>query len=436
MNLKNKNVLVYGLGRSGRAAAELLKRREANVFIYDDGVVENIPSGVTVISDLVKGIEMSDLAVLSPSVDLSRPVIADAVRTGKAVGELEFAYRFLDSELIAVSGTNGKTTVTLLINEIINKAGYISYALGNIGIPLSEKVLDMTPSETAVVEVSTFQLESAREFSPDIAVLTNVTSDHIDRHKTRENYIALKAKLFEKQINRDVAVINADDKTSMEIAENLKSDVFYFSATRPVRGAYVERGEIYFEDKSKIHIGSVSEVRLKGAFNLQNSLAAAAACMAKGVNSEIIRIVLKSFDAPEYRCTYIGEKRGKRFYNDSKATNIAATLASAEAMDGRTVLIIGGDSKGENYDNLFKNGLKNVIHVFVTGGNSAELVESALKNGFYNISHRATLAECVRESASVRAENVLFAPASASFDRYRDYRERGKIFTEIVGALR
>lgn len=435
MNFKNKKVLVYGLAASGRAAVKLLQREGARVSVYDDKPYDDIPVGVTAVSNFKEEAARADCIVLSPAVSVNLPCLREAVRAKKVIGELELAYNFLNSELIAVSGTNGKTTVTLLINEIINRAGYISYALGNIGIPLSECVAEMTPLDTAVVEVSTFQLETTKEFSPDIAVLTNVTADHIDRHGSLEEYIALKSKLFSKQINRDYAVLNADDKISCEIAKTVQSDKFYFSRNKKVRGSYVENNEIVFEDTGKIRVASVDEVNIKGWYNIENALAATTACILKGINPEIIRLTLKCFSAPEFRLTYIGEKRGKRFYNDSKGTNISATLASARVMDGKTVLILGGRGKGENYMNLFENMPKNVVHAFVTGENSAEIVEGALNCGWYNISHRATLAECVNEASTVCAENVLFSPCSSSFDRYTDYRERGKDFNRLFFEL-
>lgn len=436
MNYKNKNVLVYGLGASGKAAAKLLLSHGARVSVYDDKGFEGLPTGVTAVSDLKRAVDFADEVVLSPAVNPRLPVLAQALKSKKVIGELELAYGFLNSELIAVSGTNGKTTVTLMINEIINGAGYISYALGNVGIPLSERVDEMTPSQTAVVEVSSFQLETCKEFSPDIAVLTNVTSDHIDRHGSIENYAAVKSRLFENQINRDFAVLNADDITSMEIAEKVKSDKFFFSKDKKVRGCYVENGELYFEDTGKIRICAKDEIGAKGTFNLENALAASTACILKGINPEIIRHTLKSFRPPEFRLAYLGEKRGKKFYNDSKGTNVAATLSAADSLEGKTVLIVGGRGKGENYGDLFEKLSENVIHIFVTGENSPEIVEAALQYGYYGISHRATLGECINEASCVKADNVLFSPASASFDRYADYRERGRVFDALFAELK
>ena len=221
-------------------------------------------------------------------------------------------------------------------------------------MPLSEKALSLTPDDIAVVEVSSFQLETTKRLCPDIAVLTNVTSDHLDRHKTLDNYKNLKAKLFEGQCDREISVFNADDETSEEISKIVKSDKFFFSTKKRVRGAYLDGDEIVFEDEKRIHIANCGELSACAGVNLENVLATTATCMARKINPEIIRMTLKSFAAPLYRTTYLGEKRGKKFYNDSKGTNISATLKSAESMTGNTVLILGGRGKGENFEDLFK----------------------------------------------------------------------------------
>lgn len=301
--------------------------------------------------------DVADLTILSPAISIDNPSIQKAVAKNKVTGELAFAADFLESEFIAVSGTNGKTTVTLMINDVLNGAGYESYALGNIGVPLSEKALSLTPDDIAVVEVSSFQLETTKRLCPDIAVLTNVTSDHLDRHKTLDNYKNLKAKLFEGQCDREISVFNADDETSEEISKIVKSDKF-FSARKAGARRVSRRRRNRVRGRKRIHIANCGELSACAGVNLENVLATTATCMARKINPEIIRMTLKSFAAPLYRTTYLGEKRGKKFYNDSKGTNISATLKSAESMAGNTVLILGGRGKGENFEDLFKNFLK------------------------------------------------------------------------------
>ena len=215
----------------------------------------------------------------------------------------------------------------------------------------------------------------------------------------------------------------------------MKSDKFFFSTKKRVRGAYLDGDEIVFEDEKRIHIANCGELSACAGVNLENVLATTATCMARKINPEIIRMTLKSFAAPLYRTTYLGEKRGKKFYNDSKGTNISATLKSAESMTGNTVLILGGRGKGENFEDLFKKLPKNVIHAFITGENAREIMDGAIAAGFYNVTYRQSLKECFMESTVVRADNVLFSPASASFDRYKNFVERGKAFDDLFFEL-
>jgi UDP-N-acetylmuramoylalanine--D-glutamate ligase len=437
MNYKNKKVLVYGAGISGLSAASLLLSLGAKVSVFDDGgVLDGIPVGAVAVSCLEKGAEDADAIVLSPSINPNLAPLLRARESKKPViGELELAYSVCDCGITAVTGTNGKTTATLLISELLNRSGRTAYALGNIGIPFSDKVLSLTQLDMAIIEASSFQLETVSDFSPDIAVMLNLAPDHLDRHKSFAAYCAAKTNIFKNQINHDIAVLNADDETVLQCAKCAQSERFYFSKSKKVRGVYTENGNIFFEDTGKIFIMPVSEITLLGGHNLENCLAAATVGMVSGVNPEIVRMCLKTFLPPEYRGEFVAEKRGKRIYNDSKGTNTAATLAAARSMSGDTVLIIGGSDKGEDYCDFFNKLPKSVVHVFVTGSNAAKLIEAAVTSGFYNVSHRATLAECLIESTLVHAENVLFSPASASFDRYRDYRERGADFNRLVSEL-
>lgn len=438
MILKNKQILVYGYGKSGKSAANLALLKGATVCVYDDsGEFSDLPKGAEFVFDFATAATDSDLIVISPSIPFDLPILEKARSEGKRViGELEFAYAFCDCGIIAISGTNGKTTTTLLLSEIIKNTGRVAEAVGNIGIPFSERVLSLSQSDTAVIEVSSFQLESSCHFSPDISVLLNITPDHLDRHRNLSEYIAAKARLFKNQVNKDYAVLNADDSLVMQVSEYIQPQKYYFSTTKKVRGAYLEDGKLYFEDKGKIFLADTAECALKGRYNIENMLAASTAAILNGVAPEIIQKTLKSFCAPEYRNMFLGEKYGKKFFNDSKGTNIAATQASLETMVGDTVLIMGGSDKGEIFADFFNKLPKNVVHIFVTGLNSPKIIENAINTGFYNISYRSTLLDCVRESACIHADNILFSPASASFDHYRDYRQRGEVFTKIFEELK
>ncbi len=438
MILKNKQILIYGYGKSGKSAAKLALLKGASVSIYDDcGEINELPKGAEYVSDFASAADDADMVVISPSIPFDLPIL-DKVRADgkKVIGELEFAYSFCDCGIIAVSGTNGKTTTTLLLSEIIKNAGRNAEAVGNIGIPFSERVLSLSQSDTAVIEVSSFQLESSYHFSPDISVLLNITPDHLDRHRNLSEYIAAKGRLFKNQINKDYAVLNADDSLVMQVSEYIQPEKYYFSTTKKVKGSYLEDGKLYFEDAGKIFIADSAECALKGRYNIENMLAASTAAILNGVAPEIIRKTLKTFCAPEYRNMFLGEKFGKKFFNDSKGTNIAATVASLETMVGDTVLIMGGSDKGEIFADFFKSLPKNVVHIFVTGLNSPKIIENAINAGYYNISYRNSLLDCVRESACIHTNNILFSPASASFDQYRDYRQRGEVFTKIFEELK
>lgn len=436
MYLKGKNVLVYGYSISGKAAAKLLADEGAKVFIYDDKEITGLASGLTLVSDLRQAVDQCEIIVLSPSISIYNSVIQKAINNGKQViSELELGYRFCNSDIIAITGTNGKTTTTLLVSEILNRAGHFSYALGNIGIALSDKVKELNPSDTAVVEVSSFQLEAVNYFSPDISAILNVSPDHLDRHKTLENYLETKSNIFAQQARLDFAVFNADDDLVKGLAAKSKANNYFFSKKTRVNGSYVEKNVIYFENFKKTAICNVSELALLGDHNLENALAAATICMLKGVNPEIIRMVLKTFSLPDFRMQYIGEKKGKKFYNDSKGTNIAATLAATKSVKGRSILILGGSDKCENFNELFSALPETVVHIFVTGDNSPKIIESAIQNGYFNISHRSNLGDCVTEISDLTAENVIFSPSSASFDRFIDYKDRGRVFNACFEAL-
>lgn len=437
MNLTGKNVLVYGYSASGKAATALLLEVGARVWLYDDGeVADSLPDGAERAESFKQAADKADLIVLNPAVPGDKPQIQAAKRAGKRViSEIELASQFCKSQIVAVTGTNGKTTVTLMITEMINNVGRFAHALGNIGVAFSEMAAKLSPTDTAVVEVSSFQLQEIYEFCPDVAVLLNFAPDHLDRHADLAEYAAAKKRIFENQTIGDYAVVNADCPKCLEMASAAKSDIYFFSTQKRVRGAYVEDGSVFFENGKKTYITDSANIGARGKHNLENALAAVCAAMLLGIHPQIIAHTLNIFTPPDYRLQYIGEKRGKKFYNDSKGTNIAATIAAAKSMDAPTALIMGGSGKGEDFTAFFKDIPREICHIFVTGANSADIVQSAVDCGFFNISHRATLKECVLDASLSFAENVLFSPASASFDRYADYRARGEVFNKLFGEL-
>lgn len=435
MFLKSRKVLIYGFSDSGKQAALLALSEGADVYVYDDGNIPELTEGVTLVTS-EQAAPDADIVIISPGVPFDRPLLERARLEGKEViGETEFAYRFCKSDIIAVTGTNGKTTTTMLINRILNMAGQSSYALGNIGIPLSAKVKELQPSQTVVLEVSSFQLESTVTFSPDISVILNLAPDHIDRHGSYPNYINAKCKIFENQVKRDKAVLNYDDADTQALAQRCPADVFYFSKSERVRGAYVKGGRICFEDKRASVICPVKDLSFTGGHNLDNALAAVAAAKLKGVDDAIISHALKTFELPDFRMQFIGSKCGKDFYNDSKGTNVAATLAAVRSVSGDSLLILGGSDKGENFDDLFANLPDSVKYVLVSGANADKITESAARCKKFNVFKRDTLENCVTESLSFSVKNVIFSPSSASFDRFIDYKDRGRAFNRYFNGL-
>ncbi|MDR3262695.1 MAG: UDP-N-acetylmuramoyl-L-alanine--D-glutamate ligase [Clostridiales bacterium] len=439
----SKNVLIIGFGRSGRSAAKLVNETGDNVYIYDEKAVADIPcfvrenrSGYET-EKLFDGI---DSVIISPSAAINSALVKQAESRGIAVvGETETAYAAFGGGVTAVTGTNGKTTVTMLIHGIFEKAGIRCAALGNIGTPFSE--FFWLGIDEAVLEVSSFQLESIKTFRPHIAVFLNFAPDHLDRHADIKEYFAAKLNLFLNQTRNDFAVINADDPYLREkfgngMPQGYESELFYFSAERRVKGVYVKDGDIIFDDgRTAKKICTVSDIPLKGRHNLENALAAICAAYLKNIGSDDIEAALKSFEPPRHRIEFVRRIGGTDFFDDSKGTNVHATVAAVKSMVGETVLILGGSDKGENFGDLFKDMPKSVKEIFVTGQNSHKILAAASGFEAIKISETATLEECVKQAYAAAPDNVLFSPASASFDRYRSYEERGKHFVRITEEL-
>ncbi|MDR1940579.1 MAG: UDP-N-acetylmuramoyl-L-alanine--D-glutamate ligase [Clostridiales bacterium] len=444
-----KNILIVGFKRSGISAARLMKESGCNVYIYDekpvgggfDDVVSGDRSGLCY-KAVFDGI---DTAVLSPSVDINCQFVGRCRAAGiEVIGEIECAYRAFKGvgPVTAVTGTNGKTTTTALINDIYQSAGLKSAALGNIGIPFSDFIKE--DIERAVVEVSSFQLESIVEFRPDIAVFLNFAPDHLDRHKTEKEYFDAKLKIFENQTERDFAVINADDEYLSDYfikrknADGLKAGVLYFSTRGRVRGAYADGGAIVFDDgkTAACEVCKVLDVPLIGRHNVENALAAVSAAYAAGIPDGAIRAALRSFKPAKNRIEFVKKVGETAFYNDSKGTNIHAAIAAARSMTGSFSLILGGSDKGEDFGRLFAALPENVCEIFVTGANAKKITAAAKAGGYADRAFEcATLEECIKKALKKSPQNILLSPASASFDRYKNYEERGADFVRIVNSI-
>jgi len=476
MELKNKRVLVVGLGKSGLAAARFLKERGARVTVSDARPAALIGELTQLLDEgfMVEAgshglltFRRQDLIVVSPGVPMDVPELAQVRAMGmRIIGELELGAKFLQGEVIAVTGSNGKTTTTSLIGEIFKASGRPTLVGGNIGRPVVEMVAesvalaqptsleaglstmsaknaDSGRDDNSVVwnalEVSSFQLETVESFRPRIAMVLNVTPDHLDRHGSFANYAAAKARITEFQTSEDFLVLNAEDVEAQKIAAKSRAQIYWFSARRQIKqGAFVHGESIFFiakEGAKPEPVMPVAEIPLAGAHNVENVLAAVCAARLAGVESGVIRAAVAAFKAVEHRLEFVREVEGVRYYNDSKATNVDATVKAIEAFAGGIWLILGGKDKDSNYATLGPL-LRERVKTVITIGSAAEKIEHQLA-GIVKIERAETLERAVAfaQRNAGAGDTVLLAPACASFDQFENYEHRGRVFKELVAGL-
>jgi len=452
MELNNKRVLVVGLGKSGVASALFLKKQGARVSVSDTKSGDELRNEIPVLLDHGITVETGghgertfrgqDLIVVSPGVPVDAPLLVQARSWGEAViGEIELAAQFLPGPVVAITGSNGKTTTTTLTGEILAAGGLPTLVGGNIGTPAISLAERAKPETVIVLEVSSFQLETIQTFRPTIAVVLNVTPDHLDRHRTLEIYVDAKARIFENQQGSDFAVLNADDATCVAMAARTRAQVFWFSRQKEVQqGAWVRDGNILFRDSAgQKEIMQVSEIPLKGAHNLENVLAAVCAGALMGCVPEKIRQAVRDFKAVEHRLEFVATVGGADYYNDSKATNVDATIKALESFPANIHLILGGKDKGSDYT-LLNDLLRQRVKRVYTIGAAAAKIESQVvfsKGGGPEVVHAETLENAIRKAHAVAqpGDVVLLAPACASFDQFKNYEHRGQVFKEIVRGL-
>ena len=448
MELGNKRVLVVGLGRSGVASALFLKSRGARVTVSDskpeaelrNEILLLLEHGITIETGGhgVRTFHGQDLIVVSPGVPFDAPQLVQARNLGEAViGEIEVAAQFLSGPIVAITGANGKTTTTSLAGEIVAAGKFPTLVGGNIGTPAISLVDQSGPSTWIVLEVSSFQLETIVEFRPRIAVILNITPDHLDRHKTFENYRNAKARVFENQKASDFTVLNADDPAMAELSDRTLAQLFWFSRKKELeKGVCVRGKQIYFRDgQRESEIMALEEVPLKGAHNLENVLAGVSIGMLAGCAPEQIREAVRNFKAVEHRLEFVATVAGVDYYNDSKATNVDATIKALESFSGNVHLILGGKDKGSDYRVLCDLLRQRVKRVYTIGA-AAEKIESQIQ-GAAEIEHAETLINAVRrarENAGA-GDVILLAPACASFDQFQSYEHRGRVFKQAVLGL-
>jgi UDP-N-acetylmuramoylalanine--D-glutamate ligase len=447
IELAGKQVLVVGLARTGVATALFCAARGARVTATEERPESQVAETASKLRAAGVALELGghraetfaeqDLIVPSPGVPLTMAALAAARAIGVPVwSEIELAWRFLRGRLICITGSNGKTTTTSLIGHILETAGVPVQVAGNIGTPLISRVDVSSDSGFTVVEASSFQLESISTFRPDIAVLLNLTPDHLDRHGSFELYGRAKARMFENQTESDFAVINADDEIAARYAPS-KPQVVWFSRQKRVEpGCFVRNDEIVFRrDATETVLLRKRNIGLRGDHNVENVLAAAAATRIAGVEPEMISEGVRSFAGVEHRIEFVGAVSGVEYFNDSKATNVDATLKALDAFPGNVLVILGGKDKGCDYG-ILQPALKKHARMVLLIGSAAEKIESQLA-GVVPVEHAGTMARAV-EIAGERAQpgdTVLLSPACASFDQFENYEQRGRVFKQLVREL-
>ena len=382
-----------------------------------------------------------DLIVVSPGVPLETPEVAQAAGLGTPViGELELAAGFLKGEIVAITGSNGKTTTTTLLGKIFADGGLHTLVGGNIGLPVIDLVEESTEETWSVLEVSSFQLETVEEFRPKIAMVLNITPDHLDRHKTFERYAAAKAKITTRQETGDFLVLNAEDKAAQMVAAKTRAGVYWFSGARRIKQGTFVHGESIFwlarEGGTAEPVLPVAEIPLRGSHNVENVLAAVCTAKLAGIASESIRASVRAFRAVEHRLELVRTVRGVEYFNDSKATNVDATMKAVASFAGGVHLILGGKDKDSDYT-LLAPLLRERVAAVYTIGSAAEKIERQLA-AVVKIESAGTLAEAVARAAAVAKSGgvVLLAPACSSFDQFENYEHRGRVFRECVLGLK
>ncbi len=449
LELKSRRVLVVGLGKSGLASANFLADRGAQVTVSDSRTELQLQREIETLWKHNIAVETGrhgdqtfreqDLIVVSPGVPFDLPQLQSARAAGiSVIGEVELAARFLRGKLVTITGANGKTTTTSLTGEIFEKSGFHTLVGGNIGTPVISLVAKSSPETVVVLEVSSFQLETIASFRPKIAAILNITPDHLDRHGSLENYVSAKARIFENQTAGDFTILNADNDLAAGLAARSKGQVFFFSRKSEIaQGAFVRNQEIFFrDDKNVTGIMPVLEIPLKGAHNVENVLAAVSIAFLGGCAPQQIRKAVAEFHAVEHRLELIAKIDGVEYYNDSKATNVDATIKALESFPGGIHLILGGKDKDSDYATM-NTLLRERVKTVYTIGAAAEKIRRHIA-GATHIEDAGTLANAVQSASNhaTAGDVVLLAPACSSFDQFENYEHRGRVFKELVAQLK
>lgn len=448
--MSKKKVLVFGSGISGIGAARLLEAKGRTVILYDgntalDKETLKMQIGEHTAAEVVLGelpediMKELELVVMSPGVPTDLSVVNRMREKGIPIwGEIELAYTYGKGDVLAITGTNGKTTTTALLGEIMRHYKSSVFVVGNIGNPYTTEVLQMTEDSVAVAEVSSFQLETVHEFRPCVSAILNITPDHLNRHHTMEAYIEAKENIAQNQTGEDTCVLNYEDDVLRKFGENVAADVLYFSSQRKLeKGIFLKNGNIVYKDGTETVLCHVEELQLLGTHNYENVMAASAMAIAYGVPVDVIRDTIRTFAGVEHRIEFVCEKQGVAYYNDSKGTNPDAAIKAVQAMNRKTVLIGGGYDKDSEYEEWIQSFDGKIKHLVLLGQTREKIAATAKRLGFENITLTDSLEEAVATCAKLAqpGEAVLLSPACASWGMFQNYEERGEKFKEFVNAL-
>lgn len=448
MEVKGKKVLVFGAARSGISATKLLQRQGAEVILYDGNTnlkIEDFKDQIQTEHQFTAffgelPMELLDeiqLLVISPGIPIDNPLVLQV--KGKNIpvwGEIELAYRYSKGKIIGITGTNGKTTTTAMVGEIMNTFYEEVYVVGNIGKPYTDIALETSENSVSVIELSSFQLETIDEFRPDVSAILNITPDHLNRHHTMENYIAMKENVAKNQTDRELCILNYEDKELNAMAERLPTRVMFFSSERELEdGLYLKDEDIYYaKNGARQLVCNINELRILGKHSYENIMAGVGIGLALGIPMEQIKKAITSYRAVEHRIEYVETIQGVTYYNDSKGTNPDASIKAVQAMKSPTIVIGGGYDKESEFDEWIKVFGDKVRYLVLLGQTREKIAAAAIRQGFTNIIMVDSLQEAVRVSAQKArpGDAVLLSPACASWGMFEDYEQRGRLFKEYV----
>ncbi len=451
MDLKDKRVLVVGLGISGISTIKALDRLGVSLEVMDKKPREELNDILKDLSNInveryhlgIENINLEDidLIVKSPGVPPYTKVIEDGRKMGiEIITDVEMGFWLSPTDnIIAITGTNGKTTATTLIGEIIKRVHKNTHVVGNIGVGILERIIDAKQDDVFVMEVSSFQLENTKFFKPKVSLILNISPDHLDWHGSYENYINAKKKIFKNQAEGDYIILNYDDKIIRTFEKEINTNIIWFSMLEKLdKGIYLDGDDIIIKDESEENkIMSISDIRILGKHNLENILGSIGVCYALGIDREIISSTIRDFNGVEHRLEYVGEKKGINFYNDSKGTNPDASIKAIEAIGHSIILIAGGYDKGIEFDSFVDSFNDKVKHLILLGETKEKIRDTAFNHGFKDFYIVNDMDEAVDLSYRLAnlGDNILLSPACASWDMYSSFEERGRHFKRIVENL-